>query len=188
MKKFLDLCLTALLTAIIIIAVGAGINACSENGLGQYIIKGPIYDAADIESVENVMNPVMSSPIDVVATKVQMNAKLEEDSVFRSLDDNVLTNVATVLLKDNSVVTISDIVTAYKANRNIYDNLPPNTAAVSTNEEKPVASISLVQEGNTKVTEAPPTRVDPTETSTTTKDTTIDGKRAKIITKVEKYE
>lgn len=195
MNKFLYLCLSALFAAIAVIAVGAGVNSCSEGGLGQFI-KGPVAtsEPTDIElSVENVINPVLTSSVDAIAYQDVLNHKAKEDSVFRSMGQDTISKVMSVLLKKNGGATVCDIVEAYLANREIYDNVTTDqTIAKNAHPSTPNNSISLVQEGTTTVTEAQPTRVgssaQKSTATTTSKDTTIDGKRAKITTTVEKYE
>ena len=56
------------------------------------------------------------------------------DSAFLSLSDNTIRNVVTVLLKKNSFVKKKDIVEAYRANSNIYDNLPTDPKASSVDK------------------------------------------------------
>lgn len=187
MKKFLDLCLTALVAALMIVAAGAGINACSEHGLGSYIIKGPVADEMGIEmSVENYLNPPLCSVDEAIAYQVVRNTVESKDSMFMKMSEDAIRKVASVLLKNNSTTTYGEIVSEYLSNRNIYDNTPPSAVETKDPEEKPVASLSIVQEGTTKVTEAPQTRV--SETTTSVKDTTIDGKKATITTTIEKHE
>lgn len=190
MKKFVEWCLSALLAAGLVLAVGTGINACSERGLGSYIIKGPsTYDVTDVESsVENYLNPTLSTFDEVLAYQIVKTSTFAQDSVFRCMSEDTINKVVSVLKKDNSTFTVSDIVGTYLANRTIYDNTPPSVidSTSKSTTEKPVASIFLVQEGTTKVTEAPPTRV--SETTTSVKDTTIDGKKATVTTTIQKHE
>ena len=188
MKKILQLCLMALVAAIMVVAFGAGINSCSEGGLGQFI-KGPGFsEMADTVSAQPELNYELTSPVDAVAYQVTRQREVAEDSVFRSMDPQVVSMVTQVLLKTKPVINVSDIVQEYQSQSQIsYDKLAKeNTDDPLT---KPKASIELVQEGTTTVTEAQPTRVEkPTQTSSVSKDTTIDGKKAKVITTVEKYE
>ena len=187
MNKFLSVCLTALVAAVLVIAAGAGINACSEQGLGSYIIKGPIADEMQMESsVENYLNPPLCSVDEAIAYQIVRNNVESQDSTFMKMSEDAIRKVTTVLLKNNTSVTYGEIVSEYLSNRNIYDNTPPSAVETKDTEEKPIASVSLVQEGTTKVTEASPTRVK--ETTTSVKDTTIDGKKATVTTTIEKHE
>lgn len=178
----------ALVAAIMVVAFGAGVNACSEGGLGQFI-KGPGFsEMADTVSAQPELSYELTSPVDAVAYQVTRQREVIEDSVFRSMDPQVVSMVTQVLLKTKPVINVSDIVQEYQSQSQIsYDKLAKeNTDDPLT---KPKASIELVQEGTTTVTEAQPTRVEkPTHTSSVSKDTTIDGKKAKVITTVEKYE
>ena len=134
----------------------------------------------------------MDSPADAIVCQSNLIHNYEVDSIFRQLPAKVLTDVTSVLLKRTTNVTKSDIIDEYLTNRAVYDNLPntepndqPSNAAVK-DENVPIAEVSLINKGTTTVTEAPPTRVD--EVSYSSKDTTIDGKRATIETKITKHE
>lgn len=179
----------ALVAAILVVAFGAGINACSEGGLGQFI-KGPGFsEIADTVSAQPELSYELTSPVDAVAYQVTRQREVIEDSVFRSMDPQVVSMVAQVLLKTKPVINVSDIVQEYQSQSQIsYDKLAKENKSDDPST-KPKASIELVQEGTTTVTEAQPTSVGkPTQTSSVSKDTMIDGKKAKVITTVEKYE
>lgn len=189
MKTILQVCLTALVAAILVVAFGAGVNSCSEGGLGQFI-KGPGFsEMADTVSAQPELNYELTSPIDAVSYQITRQREVVEDSVFRSMDPQVVSMVTQVLLKTKPVINVSDIVQEYQSQSQIsYDKLAKEDKSDDP-LTKPKASIELVQEGTTTVTEAQPTRVEkPTHTSSVSKDTTIDGKKAKVITTVEKYE
>ena len=104
------------------------------------------------------------------------------DSVFCSMNQQTLENVATVVFKKLHVVTKDDIVSEYLKNSSVYNNLPntpPNKTSTSTTETKetPLGPVTIVQEGTTTVTEAPQTRV---EQPAGYKDTVVNGKKALI--------
>lgn len=188
MKKILQLCLMALVAAILVVALGAGINSCSEGGLGQFI-KGPGFsEMADTVSAQPELSYELTSPVDAVAYQITRQREVTEDSVFRSMDPNVISMVAQVLLKEKAVINVSDIVQEYQSQSQIsYDKLAKDGKPDQAPDAK--LSIELVKEGTTTVTEAQPTRAEkPTQTSSVSKDTMIDGKKAKVITTVEKYE
>lgn len=179
----------ALVAAIMVVAFGAGFNACSEGGLGQFI-KGPGFsEVADTVSAQPELSYELTSPVDAVAYQVTRQREVIEDSVFRSMDPQVVSMVSQVLLKTKPVINVSDIVQEYQSQSQIsYDKLAKENKSDDP-LTKPKASIELVQEGTTTVVEAQPTRAErPTQTSSVSKDTTIDGKKAKVITTVEKYE
>lgn len=140
-------------------------------------------------SIKEVANPTFYS-VDEVMVYRNLDANQKKlDSVFYKLPDNIIEKVAGVLINRDGSACKRSIVSEYNANRDIFDNLPDNPVAEKPQNqnpatEQPIANVSIVQEGKTTVTEAPPTRV----VSTTVKDTTIDGKPATITTKVEKHE
>lgn len=187
MNKILTVGLTILASVIVTIAVLAGVNSCTENGLGAYI-KGPI-EPTDIEtSVENAINPQMISSDEVVAFQIAMATKNNVDSIFLSMSEEQIRAVSTVLLRTSSSVTVSEIVNEYTHPTILnYNNLPSSKDTStkpdsSSSTNKSVASLELVKEEKTTVTEAPPTRVN--KTTTTSKDTVVDGKKVTITTTV----
>jgi len=189
MKKILQLCLTALVAAVLVVALGAGINSCSEGGLGQFI-KGPGFsETADTISAQPELSYELTSPVDAVAYQVTRQREVIEDSVFRSMDPQVVSMVTQVLLKTKPVINVADIVQEYQSQSQIsYDKLAKENKSDDP-PTKPKVSIELMQEGTTTVTEAQPTEVSkPKQTSISSRDTMIDGKKAKITTTVEKYE
>lgn len=194
MNKILHLCLVTLAAVGFTLATLAGVNSCTEGGLGAYI-KGPSIDATDLEmSVENILVPQMTSVDEVIAYHISQAEKARFDSVFMSMSDEQIRAVSTVLLKTNSCITVPEIVNEYLHPTILnYNNLPDKPDAskqeTSPTNDPPIAEVKLVKEENTTVTEAPPTRVDkPTQTSSVSKDTTIDGKRATVTTTIQKYE
>jgi len=185
MNKILEWGLMALASVVITIAVLAGVNSCTENGLGAYI-KGPI-EPTDIEtSVENAINPQMISSDEVVAFQIAMATKHNVDSIFLSMSEEAIRAVSTVLLRTSTSVTVQEIVNEYTHPTILnYNNLPSSkdtSTKLDSSTNKPIASVELVKEEKTTVTEAPPTRVN--KTTTTSKDTVVDGKKVTITTTV----
>lgn len=172
MKKVIEVVLITLLAIAGVFTFAGLLNTCSDDGLSPYLCKQSKTVCTDVDtSVENYLNPSMTSPVDVVVVKNNMCTEKEIDSIFCQLSDKTLTDISSVLLKKSPSVTKADVVHEYQANRRIYDNLPSDKPdSTSTKESsKPIAKIELVKEENTTVTEAPPTRVG-------YKDTVINGK------------
>lgn len=179
MKKAIDVLLSALFAVCIVLGIGLIVDGCTEGGIKGYFSQSEEVKTAN-EAVEAVVNPDMGSVSDVVNLYTTLHENAAIDSAFLSLKETTLIDVASVALKKLPTVTKKDIVELYKANRDIYDNLPKDSATTSAPKptEKPI-SIELVKEGTTTVTEAPPTRVE-TEPAGSYKDTTINGKHALI--------
>jgi hypothetical protein len=178
MKDFLKtvgmLFITVLLTTV---AVLAFIKYAGEKVLPQTFDSSVSTAQVEDNSLE------LNSLVDVFTLRQMMIDENRTDSTFLAMDDGPLSNVVAVLLKRGLPITKSDIVNEYLAERSVYDNLPPapkvepSTATTSTD---PLASLTLQQEGNTTVTEAPPTGVGDKE-SPPSKDTVINGKRYKPV-------
>lgn len=125
----------------------------------------------------------LNSLVDVFALRQTMVDENRIDSTFLAMNDGPLSNVVAVLLKRGGPITKDDIVNEYLAGRSVYDNLPPAPKVESnpaTTSNDPLASLTLQQEGNTTVTEAPTTSVGDKE-SPPSKDTVINGKRYKPV-------
>ena len=189
MKKTIIASIVGLIAAVLICA---GSVWCF-NGVFPWDKEAPLSEA-NVDSlvqmsIKEVANPTFYS-VDEVMVYRDMNANQKAlDSAFYALPDKIIEKVAGVLVNRDGAACKRSIILEYNANRSIFDNLPDDPVAEkpqnqSTTTEQPIASVSIVQEGSTTVTEAPPTKV----VSTTVKDTTIDGKPATITTKVEKHE
>ena len=70
-----------------------------------------------------------SDPIDVMLYKQERLRQLEADSIITSLSDQTLSNICSVLGKQQKTYGISDIVYEYKANKRIYSALPEEPVA-----------------------------------------------------------
>ena len=178
MKKILGMLATALIGAIIVIATGVGFNSCSEGGLGSYI-KGPQVDSAQVvDIIEDYLNPEFDGIDAVLVYKDFTLAKQQIESTFIGLTDKQIVDISTVIIKKGIPLSIKSIYDEYVANKDVYDNLPAE-----------ISNIVIEPKDTVTVMEALPTlAVNPSETSYTSKDTVIDGKRATVTTKIEKYE
>ena len=178
MKDFLKtvgmLFITVLLTTV---AVLAFIKYAGEKVLPQTFDSSVSTAQVEDNSFE------LNSLVDVFTLRQMMIDENRTDSTFLAMDDGPLSNVVAVLLKRGLPITKSDIVNEYLAERSVYDNLPPAPKvepSTATTSADPLASLTLQQEGNTTVTEAPPTGVGDKE-SPPSKDTVINGKRYKPV-------
>lgn len=179
MKKFLSWCLATLAAAIIAIAGSVAIASC-ENG--PKVLKPAVGVEQVANALDSIVNPQLYTTKDVFELQNKLLVNAYVDSIFMSLDQKILENVAGVCLKRLHIVTKDDVVNEFIKNRSVYENLPtnnpPDNATTPKTEEKPLAKIELIEEGKTTVTEAPPTRVE--EKPAGYKDTTVNGKHALI--------
>ena len=182
MKRFIYGCLIVLFAVLASTATSVALVSCDK---GPKILQKPAVGVEEVSNcLDSIVNPRLNTTKDVfeLQNKLVVNAYI--DSVFMSMDQKTLDNVAGVVLNKHHVVTKDDIVHEFIKNRAVYENLPSNssvtesTASPSTTTEKPIAKIELIEEGKTTVTEAPPTRVE--EQPAGYKDTTINGKHALI--------
>lgn len=183
MKKFIYGCLIVLFAVLASTATSVALVSCDE---GPRILKPAVGVKEVSNCLDSIVNPRLNTTKDVFELQNKLATNAYIDSVFMSMDQKTLENVASVCLGRLHIVTKDDIVSEFIKNRAIYDNLPPNSSATtiestsqpSTTTEKPIAKIELIEEGKTTVTEAPQTRVE--EKPVGYKDTTINGKHALI--------
>lgn len=181
MKRFIYGCLIVLFAVLASTATSVALVSCDK---GPKILQKSAVGVKEVSNcLDSIVNPRLNTTKDVfeLQNKLVVNAYI--DSVFMSMDQKTLDNVAGVVLNKHHVVTKDDIVHEFIKNRAVYENLPSNSSVTeptspSTTTEKPIAKIELVEEGKTTVTEAPPTRVE--EQPAGYKDTTINGKHALI--------
>lgn len=181
MKRFIYGCLIVLFAVLASTATSVALVSCDK---GPKILQKPAVGVKEVSNcLDSIVNPRLNTTKDVfeLQNKLVVNAYI--DSVFMSMDQKTLDNVAGVVLNKHHVVTKDDIVHEFIKNRAVYENLPSNSSVTeptspSTTTEKPIAKIELVEEGKTTVMEAPPTRVE--EQPAGYKDTTINGKHALI--------
>lgn len=180
MKKFIYGCLIALFAVLASTATSVALVSCDK---GPISLKPAVGVKEVSVCLDSIVNPRLFTSKDVFELQNKLIVNAYIDSVFTSMDQKTLDNVAGVVLNKHHVVTKDDIVHEFIKNRAVYENLPSNSSVTeptspSTTTEKPIAKIELVEEGKTTVMEAPPTRVE--EQPAGYKDTTINGKHALI--------
>lgn len=81
-----------------------------------------------------VVEPQFVSITEVIDFWKDANEAAFVDSVFLSMNENVLRNVTNVLLKNHAFVTKKSIVEEYRANSSIYNNLIDTTPQTTNNK------------------------------------------------------
>lgn len=184
MKNLSNVLYSALAAVLIVFGACLILDGCSGGKLRAIFSEEEEKTETATSAVEAIVNPDMGSVKEVVDLQSTLLSNAHVDSVFMSIPELTLIDVATVTLKSAPTVNKKAIVDAYLKDRNIYDNLPTKDADKPDAKpvEKPITKIELVDESSTKVTEAPPTRVEEKSTGSY-KDTIIDGKQAIIKNK-----
>lgn len=122
--------------------------------------------------LEAVINPAFTSVEDVVIFQSSLQSDLSIEASFLEIPVDVLKNVSNVLIAKNGRATKRDIVTEYKAQKDIYDNLTKFKPEI---DEDPTAV-----EGQ----QLP----EPMNVSYHYEIDTIDGKPVRVLIKEERYE
>lgn len=135
--------------------------------------------------VKNVVNPTFTSVDEVINYRQNLCEDDEVTFEFLNIDPNILNTVASVLLKRNSTATKKQIVQEYKANEAIYNNLPPNELELVDNPAPSEKELEIEKDsgmGDQRVTgdDKPQNTVSFHE-----QDTTINGYKAKVLTRKE---
>lgn len=131
--------------------------------------------------INEITNPQFINPTEVMKYRCKQLENKEIDSLITSLPAAVLINVATVLINKNGITTKSQIIDEYRANKSIYENLP------DTKSVKPTIVTTNAQTEDVPVTTVDDTREEKS-TAYNSRDTTINGKRYTIQTKIIEYE
>ena len=182
MRKFIYGCLIVLIAAVVSVATNVALTSCDNP-----VIKGPSVKTADVQlCLDSIGNPFIGSFDEAYELQQELKTNAFIDSVFCSMNKEILKNVTTVVTKKLHYATKDDIVGEFLGNRQIYENLPPPdnnasnaTSSTTVKTTDPTSIPGIIMEGTTTVTEAQPTRAVESE-SGSYKDTTINGKHALI--------
>lgn len=176
MKKFLY-CLGVLLIASL---VTIGISSCGKKdvfGLShEDRVTEEYVDSTVAAGVQNYINPLFNNVDDVLTFRTKYLEGQAIDDVFNTMPEEVLKNVASVCIKREGHVSKRGIVYEYRANKDVYNNLP---SPDSTKSVLPPSSSSAGGQPY-RPDSAPVGRVEYTQ-----HDTTISGKTYKVRTKTE---
>lgn len=131
------------------------------------------------EYIDHVTNPEFVNVREVLDFRLRTIENYQVDSLIMAIPEDVLINVASVVLKKYGKVTKPDIAEEFRANQTVYNNLPsPQNSPIINNPTEQKTQL-----------EAVPTRVEePSSSVTISKDTVINGKKYKIETKTIQYD
>lgn len=125
--------------------------------------------AVSVAKAEAAMDVSFTSPGELVIFRDVMAENQEIDKLFLEMPEDVLVQVASVLLKRDGHVTKKSVISEYKAGRNIYDNLKPPSEEYEALKADP-PSTALIE-----------------DVSYSMKDTIINGKPQKLKVKTVRH-
>lgn len=102
------------------------------------------YDSVDstfiASTVEEAINPVFIDIASMLEARAADIADQSVDSLWLTLPDNILKDVASVLIKKGIPVTKRTLIEEYRQHTSVYDNLPPpsNTSSTSADTKSTV--------------------------------------------------
>lgn len=142
--------------------------------------KSAYVDSLVLESVQNTVNPLFSS-VEEVLTFRDLSVEGEAiDNEFNAMPEELLKTVAGTLIKREGHASKRSIVYEYRANRQVYDNLP--SADNKPNGPDAITGESSSTEGNSVRKDS----VSPqNEVRYNQHDTVVGGKTYKVRTKTE---
>ena len=122
------------LTILLLTAV-ALMTACKESPWSN-----PNHDTACdsvtvSQTVDAYVNPQFTSVEEVLDFRQQMHENFTIDSIFRTMHEQVLNNVSSVLLKKSGTIDKKSIIEEYRTNSTVYDNLPVPQQSNATTQE-----------------------------------------------------
>ena len=174
--------LGAFLIALLMAVVGVTLSSCHGDK--------PVLPFGSTETVENndsvlfaqyisrAIDPDFTSTAEILQFRKCKSENARVDSVFMSMDDETIKNVASVCLKRSPSVKRRDLILEYTKNIDIYAALPRNIEIQDKKNPTPTTEESRV------------TRVEvPAENtlSISLRDTIIEGKKYRIETKLVEY-
>lgn len=158
------------------------VSAC--NGRTPWSKPEPIEAQSDsilvAQYIDRVINPEFLTVKEIFEYRDKVLENAQVDSIILSLPENILTNVATVVLNKFGTATKRQIYDEYRANNDVYKNLPNSTASKSDN----TATNTQVEDAQTGAEGSPKEST----VSYNFRDSVIDGKKARVETKVITYD
>lgn len=190
MKKKIPLLGMYLLTFLIVCVVTFLTCACS--GRAPWAKPESTVTQSDsmlvAQYVDRIVNPEFLTVKEVFEFRSKTVENAQVDSLILALPENILMNVATVVINKFGTATKRQIYDEYRANMEVYTNLPQSsTENKPDTAPKPEANKTPTQmeDAQTRVvTEGPTGSV----VSYNFKDSVINGKKAKVETKITTYE
>lgn len=132
-----------------------------------------VFDSLVAQAIANQMNPEFSEAQGVLDLRSDILQDRKIDSILVTLPEQTVYNIASVCKKKHKQFTLADFYDEYSNNKNVYDALPVRPVDVTVKEQQPAM-------------EEPRVTKDETLVSTTYKDTTIEGKKYIVETKLLK--
>lgn len=131
--------------------------------------------------IDRVSNPTFINIHEVLSFRDKLIENAAIDSLITALPEKTLTDVAGVVINKNGVATKKQIAEEYRANQQVYNNLPDKTTDINEpTAEKPTQTEAV----QTRVVDAPVENA----VKYNYRDTVINGKKIRIETKTIEYE
>jgi len=155
-----------------VIALIFGVYVLSEQRKLSTTTTETVYtDSIVKQSVQNTINPLFDSVDEVLSFRSKTLEGLAIEDEFNNMPEQVLKTVASVIIKREGHASRRSIVYEYKANKQVYDNLP--TASDKKNGSsggEPVRSVDSTASNDLHL-------------EVVSKDTVIDGEAYTLIKK-----
>jgi hypothetical protein len=176
--KFLKVYFTLLLFAIL---TAAGMSSCKHYGLTH---PSDNYDVADsamtAQLIKAAVDPSFTSVADVIMFQQRACDMVTIDKEFNALPQNILKNVAKVVISKEGRATKKSILEEYRSSKKTYDVLSEDsTKTANVNNAGQTVDLQATDLGNRRNDKA-------ISTSYSYYNDTVDGKIRKVQVKTEK--
>lgn len=147
-------------------------------GIGGLCLTGNITTEtkSETQSVQTCAGSILSQPFESVTEILPIHQELNWErsalTEFENMDPATVSNVANMLFKSYSHITIYEIVDEYKANRNIYDNIIPGAVPDTVNSEPIATNDSSTDETSAETSSDPDPVAEPEQNA---KNTSLDS-------------
>lgn len=170
----------AAIIAAMSLMVGAAITSSCDKAPWQKSNYDRAEDSIFVATlVDEIVNPQFYEVSDIVSFQVQSVEGFSIDSIFQTMPEQVLRNVACVVLGNKGFVDKREVVKEYQAHPDIYNNLPNSSSGKIITS----AEVNEVDKTGTDLGDKPSGVI---STSYSYSTDTVDGKPVKIQIKTEK--
>ena len=154
-----------------VVALIFGVYVLSEQRKLSTTTTETVYTDSIVKCVQNTINPLFSTVDEVLSFRSKTLEGLAIEDEFNNMPEQVLKTVASVIIKREGHASRRSIVYEYKANKQVYDNLP--TASDKKNDSSGGVSAKSIDS----------TASNNMHLEVISKDTVIDGEAYTLIKK-----
>lgn len=132
-----------------VIALIFGVYVLSEQRKLSTTTTETVYTDSIVKCVQNTINPLFNTVDEVLSFRSKTLEGLAIEDEFNNMPEQVLKTVASVIIKREGHASRRSIVYEYKANKQVYDNLPTDSDKKNgSSGGEPVRSVDSTASNN----------------------------------------